>query len=263
MQYSRHSKTIGLLVLMLILGVFAIQGVFTIFAQTEQCSPEQQDCEDRVVPPPSQVLIVTDEPSTTTSVPSATATATVTASATLTSTATSTSTSTATATSTNTTTATATHTPTWTWTPSPTFTLTPSNTPPPTATPLVIQPVTACWVDDPSPGTSRWIIENPNPSPVRANPETKVRFDWFVFVDGQPEPIQSGTNYDNPTKLELQTRAGDRMVYAGTWMSKISHLCSWAKSLLTHESKTHANHLRLHKQQLPASHRARLQPIHR
>ncbi|MCA9914271.1 MAG: hypothetical protein KC496_13035 [Anaerolineae bacterium] len=181
----------------LLIGGFAIFNVLTTFAQVESCEEVEVACED-ATPTETEEVIASETPTlTATSIPTETPepslTPTVEASATATATP---------------------EEPTETATtqPSATATLIPSNTPPPTATPLVINPVSACWVSDQGPSTSMWRIENPNRTPLRDTPETKLRFDWAVYVNDQAEAVQSASNYDNPAVFEMQTRRGDYLV---------------------------------------------------
>ncbi len=209
MQYKQITRRIGFTLVMLALIFVTVQSVITVIAQSETqppCMPGDAECSEPLEPSPVSEVIVA-----TTSAP-ATATDTATFTSTPLPTQTPTTPATFTSTAPPTLTPTATLTATWTTIPSATATHTPSHTPPPTATPLMIFPVTACWADHPTSSTSRWVIENQNPSPLRSNPETKLRFDWYVYVEGLENPVQSATNYDNPGELQLETRRGDWMV---------------------------------------------------
>lgn len=180
---------IGIFVAALLIGGFAVLNVLTTFAQVDPCEAENVVC-DHETEVASATPTETPEPSlTATSDATATATLTLESSATVTMLPTS--------------------------TPLPTETTVPSNTPIPTATPLVIQPVSACWVGDHGPSTSMWRIDNPNPSPLRDTPETKLRFDWAVYINTQPDVVQGATSYDNPGIFEMQTARGDYLVV--TW----------------------------------------------
>ncbi len=191
MKSNQVGWKIGLFFVVMLLTSVAVLNVLTAFAQDEPCAPGDLACEEAT---PTTDVVVEVASQTPTATPTFTPLPTDTPEPSLTPTMEPTATETAT------------------WTATATATLIPTNTPFPTATPLVINPLEACWVGDQGPSTSIWRITNPNPTPLRPTPETKVRFDWAVYVYDRAEPVQSANNYDNPAVFEMQTARGDYLV---------------------------------------------------
>jgi hypothetical protein len=151
-----------------------------------------------------------DPCSTATPTPTETATATATATATETATATLTPTQTPTATASATETGTATVTPSPTQTPTGTPIATSTLTATPTATPdyPAYEDLSACYVQHwNGTGSTEWEITNPNSVPLQDAPDTKVRYNWFVYdaFNAQGNVLQSAQAWDNPNPNPVNT----------------------------------------------------------
>jgi hypothetical protein len=99
-----------------------------------------------------------------------------------------------------------TFTPTRTFTPS--RTNTPSRTPTFTSVPPTVNPLSVCWVKHwNGTGSTEWRITNPNPVPIVSVPDTKVRYNWYVYnqPNAQGNIVQSAQNWDNANPNPLNT----------------------------------------------------------
>jgi hypothetical protein len=92
---------------------------------------------------------------------------------------------------------------------SPTTTFTPTIAPTATSMPQVtFVPPTVCWVQHwNGQGSTEWRITNPNPVPLQASPEIKLRYNWTTYSDFNALGAvrQSVNGWDNPNPNPVNT----------------------------------------------------------